>query len=83
MSVLQKLHQHSDRYFRMQVLLARGGARANEEHRAIADAVRGKDVATATALMRKHILGAGSSLLELLQEQRGEERRPLHARDEG
>ena len=26
MGVLQKLHQHSDRYFRMQVLLAHGGA---------------------------------------------------------
>src|ERR1043166_6058602 len=39
MSVLQKLHQHSDRYFRMQVLLAHGGARANAEHRAITDAV--------------------------------------------
>src|SRR5512143_2711938 len=29
MGVLQKLHQQSDRYFRMQVLLARGGERAN------------------------------------------------------
>ena len=70
MGVLQKLHQHSDRYFRMQVLLARGGARANEEHRTIAAAVAKKDVKTATQLMRAHILGAGSSLLALLQEQR-------------
>ena len=43
MGVLQKLHQHSDRYFRMQVLLAHGGERANAEHRAIAAAVRAKD----------------------------------------
>lgn len=73
MGVLQKLHQHSDRYFRMQVLLAHGGARANDEHRGIADAVRQKDVKTATHLMREHILGAGESLLALLQEQRGEQ----------
>src|SRR5215211_7235532 len=33
MGVLQKLHQHSDRYFRMQVLLAHGAQSANEEHR--------------------------------------------------
>jgi DNA-binding GntR family transcriptional regulator len=72
MGVLQKLHQHSDRYFRMQVLLAHGGAKANDEHRAIAAAVRKKDVKSATQLMRAHILGAGSSLLELLEEQRGE-----------
>src|SRR5215475_131023 len=71
MGVLQKLHQHSDRYFRMQVLLANGGSRANDEHRAIAAAVRAKDVDTACELMRTHILGAGTSLLALLPEQRG------------
>jgi len=71
MGVLQKLHQQSDRYFRMQVLLANGGARANEEHRAIAAAVGAKDVTEASRLMREHILGAGTSLLGLLQQQRG------------
>jgi DNA-binding GntR family transcriptional regulator len=71
MGVLQKLHQHSDRYFRMQVLLARGGAKANEEHREIAAAVAEKDVAAATALMKAHIMGAGWSLIVLLREQRG------------
>jgi DNA-binding GntR family transcriptional regulator len=70
MGVLQKLHQHSDRYFRMQVLLAKGGERANDEHRAIAAAVRVKDVESACQLMRSHILGAGTSLRALLQEQR-------------
>jgi DNA-binding GntR family transcriptional regulator len=70
MGVLQKLHQHSDRYFRMQLLLAHGGATANDEHRAIADAVARKDVASACQLMRAHILGAGRSLLVLLQTQR-------------
>jgi DNA-binding GntR family transcriptional regulator len=74
MGVLQKLHQHSDRYFRMEVLLAQGGGRANNEHRAIAAAVREKDVDLAAELMRAHILGAGQSLVELLQQQRGEKR---------
>jgi DNA-binding GntR family transcriptional regulator len=71
MNVLQKLHQHSDRYFRMQIILAHGGVRANEEHRAIAKTVGEHDVTTACRLMRSHILGAGSSLLALLYEQRG------------
>jgi DNA-binding GntR family transcriptional regulator len=70
MGVLQKLHQHSDRYFRMQVLLAGGGHSASQEHRAIAVAVRKRDVKTATQLMRAHILGAGQSLLQLLHQQR-------------
>lgn len=73
MGVLQKLHQHSDRYFRMQVLLARGGAKADEEHRAIAEAACRRDVETVTRLMRAHILGAGQSVRELLQEQRGQQ----------
>lgn len=72
MNVLQKLHQHSDRYFRMQVLLAHGGARANAEHREIANAVRKKDVKLATQLMRAHILGAGQALSALLQQQRSQ-----------
>jgi DNA-binding GntR family transcriptional regulator len=79
MGVLQKLHQHSDRYFRMEVLLAQGGGRANEEHRAIAAAVGAKDIPLATRLMREHILGAGHSLVELLQEQRGEKHADRHA----
>src|SRR3954470_24458273 len=77
MGVLQKLHQHSDRYFRMEVLLAQGGGRANDEHRAIAAAVRDKDVDRAAELMRAHILGAGESLVKLLQQQRGEKRRQV------
>jgi len=72
MGVLQKLHQQSDRYFRMHLLLAHGGERANEEHRAIAEAVYAKDAETARERMRAHILGAGCSLVQLLQQQRGE-----------
>ena len=71
MGVVQKLHQQSDRYFRMHIVLARGGARANQEHRAITDAVREQDVKTALRLMRAHILGAGQSLVEFLEKERG------------
>lgn len=71
LGVLQKLHQHSDRYFRMHVLLAHGGAKAAAEHRAIATAVEEKDAKTASQLMRAHILDAGCSLLAFLKDQRG------------
>lgn len=70
MSVLQKLHQHSDRYFRMQLLLTDGAARANAEHRAIAAVIRSADINTACQLMHDHILGAGRSLLALVRKQR-------------
>ncbi|MDB4875835.1 MAG: GntR domain protein [Gemmatimonadetes bacterium] len=71
MGVLQKLHQHSDRYCRMHVLLAHGGERSAREHRDIAAAVERKDPSAATTLMRAHILSAGCSLVGLLKEQRG------------
>jgi DNA-binding GntR family transcriptional regulator len=79
MGIVQKLHQHSDRYFRMQVLLVHGGNKAASEHREIADAVGAKDIPLATTRMRAHILDAGRSLLELLAEQRGAKAK--HARD--
>jgi len=75
MGVLQKLHQHSDRYFRMHVVLARGGALANQQHREITDAVRDQDVKGALRLLRTHILGAGQSLVALLEKERGPQAR--------
>jgi len=74
MGVLQKLHQHSDRYFRMHVVLARGGALANQQHREIVDAVRAQDVKAALRLLRVHILGAGQTLVALLEKERGARR---------
>ena len=70
MGILQKLHHHSDRYFRMQMFLAHGGEKANAEHRAIAAAVANRDASSAADLMRAHILGAGESLRALLEQQR-------------
>ena len=70
MGVLQKLHQHSDRYFRIFLVLSQGGARAVEEHKAIASAVRKKDVKQACQLMHTHIMASGQSLLALLAQQR-------------
>ena len=79
MGVLQKLHQHSDRYFRMQVLLATA---ARAPTTSIARSRRRCEARTsqrATQLMRAHILGAGTSLLALLQEQRGEHAMPVRS----
>ena len=72
MGIVQRLHQQSDRYLRMQLALTHGETRANDEHRAIAAAVRSADVKRATVLMREHIAGAGRSLLEFLGNSREE-----------
>ena len=80
MGIVQRLHQQSDRYLRMQLALTHGETRANDEHRAIAAAVRAGDAKRACAIMREHIAGAGRSLLEFLGNSR-EEKSP-HGRAE-
>jgi DNA-binding GntR family transcriptional regulator len=67
LAILQRLHQQSDRYLRMQLALTHGETRANEEHRAIAAAARAGDAKRACVLMREHIAGAGRSLLAFLR----------------
>lgn len=67
MSMVKKLHQHSDRYLRMQLALTHGETRAKAEHRAIALATRKADVKLATRLLRAHILGAGRLLVSFLE----------------
>jgi len=70
MSIVNKLHQHSDRYLRMQLALTHGETRARHEHRAIASAARKRDAVKASRLLRDHILGAGRALVAFLEHER-------------
>ena len=72
MSIVNKLHQHSDRYLRMQLALTHGETRARDEHRAIAAAARKGDTAKAARLLRDHILGAGRALVTFLERERAQ-----------
>lgn len=72
MSIVHKLHQHSDRYLRMQLALTHGETRARHEHRAIATAARKRDVVKASRLLRDHILGAGRALVTFLEQERAQ-----------
>ena len=69
-NIVQQLHNHSDRYQRMQLKLTHGETRANREHRAILGAVREGEQQHAISLLSSHILGAGRGLVEFLREQR-------------
>lgn len=71
MGIVQRLHQQSDRYSRMQLTLTHGESRASEEHRGILTAVQRRDIQWATTLLKQHILGAGRSLLDFLETERG------------
>ena len=70
MAIIQRLHQQSDRYMRMQLVLTHGESRAIDEHRAILAAVTEHDVKKASALMRQHILGAGRKLVRFVSAER-------------
>ena len=70
MAVVQRLHQQSDRYMRMQLVLTHGETRASDEHRAILAAIEERDVREAAHLMRDHILGAGRRLVTFVRTER-------------
>lgn len=70
LAIVQRLHQQSDRYLRMQLVLTHGESRASDEHRAILHAVTARDVKQACQLMRQHILGAGRQLVSFVRAQR-------------
>ena len=70
MAIIQRLHQQSDRYLRMQLVLTHGESRAIDEHRAILAAVTARDTKQAAALMRQHILGAGRQLVRFVSTER-------------
>jgi DNA-binding GntR family transcriptional regulator len=72
MTIVSNLHDHSDRYLRMQLALTHGETRARHEHRAIAAAARKGDSAGASRLMRNHILGAGRTLVTFLERERAQ-----------
>ncbi len=71
MGVVESLQNQSDRYIRLQLSLTSGQTRANEEHRAILDAVREGEADRACALLAAHITGAGRSLVDFLRKHRG------------
>ena len=70
MGVVQNLQNQSDRYFRLQLALTNAKRRANEEHRALLEAVGDGEAAHACSILTAHILGAGRSLLDFLREHR-------------
>jgi len=70
MAIIQRLHQQSDRYLRMQLVLTHGESRAIDEHRAIMAAVAAHDVKQACSLMRQHILDAGRQLVRYVSDER-------------
>ena len=70
MAVIRNVNNSGERYTRLQLYLTHGIKRANEEHHQILELCRSRNVPAACALLREHILHAGQSLKEVLQQKR-------------
>lgn len=62
LALVQQLHNRTDRYTRMQILLTDFSERARQEHRHLLELCRSKDAIGAAAFLRQHILGAEEAL---------------------
>ncbi|MBY5993961.1 GntR family transcriptional regulator [Ferrimonas balearica] len=68
LEVVRGLNTNSDRYIRLQLLLAGGIPRAEQEHRELLERCRQRDVEGATALLRAHIEHAAEGVKSLVAE---------------
>ena len=72
MAIIRNVNNSGERYTRLQLYLTHGVKRANEEHHQMLELCRRRDVMAACELLRVHILHAGDSLKEVLEQKRKE-----------
>ena len=70
LQILQHLRYQSDRYATLHISLMHAHTLAQREHRALLEVVRSGDVEQACALLTRHIMDAGKSLIDYLRVQR-------------
>ncbi|MFT5790656.1 MAG: DNA-binding GntR family transcriptional regulator [Shewanella sp.] len=69
--VVNGLNTNCDRYVRLQLFLASGIPKAQQDHRELLDYCRKGDVDNAIALLRSHILHAAAAIRVLVAQQEG------------
>jgi DNA-binding GntR family transcriptional regulator len=72
MAIIRNVNNSGERYTRLQLYLTHGVKRANEEHHQMLEFCRQRNVTAACELLRVHILHAGDSLKEVLEQRRKE-----------
>src|ERR1700751_148933 len=70
MAIIRNVNNSGERYTRLQLYLTHGMKRANEEHHQILELCSEREIPAACKLLREHILHAGRSLKEALQQRR-------------
>src|SRR5579864_3420756 len=77
LAIIRNVNNSGERYTRLQLYLTHGVKRANEEHHQILEFCRQRDITAACGLLREHILHAGHSLKEVLEQKRKESQHEL------
>ncbi|MBB5018984.1 DNA-binding GntR family transcriptional regulator [Chitinivorax tropicus] len=62
LALIEQLHNRTERYTRMQLMLTDASGKAQMEHMTLLNMCRHKDAIGAAAFLRQHILGAEASL---------------------
>jgi len=81
MNIIRNVNAKGERYTRLQLYLTHGMKRANREHHEILQLCRKREVGGACDLLRQHILYAGQSLKQVLQERRSAAPPPRRSRN--
>ena len=69
LDIISMLNQNASRYIRLHFLLAGGIEKAGPEHRQLIDFCKEKDIPSAVAVLKEHILGAKEEIKALLRQQ--------------
>jgi DNA-binding GntR family transcriptional regulator len=70
LAIIRNVNNSGERYTRLQLYLTHKIKRANEEHHKLLELCRARDIRGACKLLREHILYAGQSLKEVLEQRR-------------
>ncbi|WP_249383884.1 GntR family transcriptional regulator [Chitinivorax sp. B] len=77
MAIVEQLHNRTERYTRMQLMLSDVGGKAQAEHTELLNLCRRKDAIGAVAFLREHILSAEAALEDYF---RGQQVGPMSVR---
>lgn len=69
LEVVQGLNTNCDRYIRLQLFLASGVPKAQQDHRELLEYCKNKDIEKAVELLRAHILHAADEIRVLVKQQ--------------
>ncbi len=78
LAMLQAIHLQTERYIRLHLLMTDGQAGAERDHRELLRLCAHRDVEGASALLRRHILDTGTSLVAALRAHRAHEQLQAH-----